>query len=772
MKYMRLKKKTILEIMLIIVILFGSFYFLKDNIIYGIGKVYSFMGKEDLANVYYNKVIERYPEKDMAIKSAISQIKDILKHEDLGYFRNRIVINSYGSSTKGSGDVFYGSLEDINAKYNKIKQNYPQNILLDEYTLAVSMMNWFGGEGDKAISMLEDMEKIKNNELEDIKRLNLAAMYMNSGEINKGREILIKDINKKDKYEYLRRDMLSFIYFMDKEYMSFYEYKVEEILQINKIKSLYIEPIKDITDAVSDMDRYIKDEKDKNKIDNIVNGRITMDKKPLPYTMVYLKDVKDMGMDSGFIEYSDIYMDITNENGEFSIENVPKGQYTLSVSVDWQRAKGKQFNIKNNMIRVDEKNTELGNISFFESIKDVNITELEDGKIKFQWNYFKDKDIEKYIIYLGEVRKLEDGSERAIFSYMSKEIDGNSFILDIEKEKRNAMIGFFSYGSDGVDPYYILEPLYHKGEYAYKIVGYSGSNIVSDNLGLYSNRSYDKVYIDGNEWTEADRLVLDGNIDKAIELYESEVDKDKGNIHALKPLAALYYNGWKYDENTQELKGNDYIKAKKYLQLLDIEIGPNDTINNRLAYIYQYNNEYDKALEFYQDLAKNGYLYHYSSIADIYLYKGNWDKAIYYYNKYYNNNGGNSGITDLMMIYILKNDINALEDIGNKYSIRYYYADYNDVIKKYIQTYDAEEFSDFFKKINDGEIDEAEKLLQDNKDDISKFYRGIMILQDDISYEEKEDRYTEIYNLVKDSNIKMFMKYLGKSGLNTGFGDR
>lgn len=776
MRYIKVKVKTLLLILLIIISIGGGSYYLRDNILYKIGEVYELKGDTDIAGTYYKKVAENFPNKRSAVKAATKQIKGILDNNDLNYSSNVIISGNF--SMKNGASISYKSLENINRDFKEISKYNDENDEFAEYTVGVAIMNWFGGEYKKGISLLENIDYIEEENLEEIRKLNLATMYINIGEIEKGRNIIENDTPKNDIYKYIRNDVFAYSSLLLQDYKEFskntldnYSLRYESKKQIN---NPYMNPFDSVKDFLEHFDYFLKYKETLSTTNNTIEGKITIDGKPLKYAFVFTKENKHTGSSSIFPDpgLGEKALGVTDKDGYFRMENIPNGLYGICIAVDWNRVKDSEMDIRKSFdIELDGNDIVYEEIKLFKPMN-IEAKALDTNKIEFNWESSR-ADIDHYVIQLGEIRETENKSEIVNFNYISDEIKGNSYILDIEKARDNFIQSGMGWDRNGLHPYYVLEPLYHKGYYAYKITGYNNNGeIVLDNLGLFSNKPYKSVYIEGNEWTKADKLLIDKKYEDAVYEYEKAFKENPNDIHSIKALAKLYYYGWMPRESGYYKEGRDLKKAEKYFDILNRKYKNNRSIMSTLADIYKLNKQYDKALELYNELVKdNDGRYSYNSIADIYVYKKDFDKAEESYKLFYEKTKRDGGLTDLMMIYVLQNRSEDLLEISKKFNNDFYYAEYERLIKEYIRT-NKNDYKEFYELINSKQFDSANKYLENKNDDLGNLYRGILLLQQNINRDEKEKAYTEIYDTVNDKTIKELMLYFGKGGLNTGFGER
>lgn len=129
---------------------------------------------------------------------------------------------------------------------------------------------------------------------------------------------------------------------------------------------------------------------DNSKNGNSISGKVTMDGKPLPYAMVFLKENKYKYMMGSILGAGDgvIAIAITDEQGMYNINNIPDGLYGIGISADWHR-----INEENEQIYYDY--FRYGNIVAFPYILDVEKERVNGFYTSFSYS---DKGVDPYTI--------------------------------------------------------------------------------------------------------------------------------------------------------------------------------------------------------------------------------------------------------------------------------------------------------------------------------------------------------------------------------------
>ncbi|WP_425448627.1 tetratricopeptide repeat protein [Dethiothermospora halolimnae] len=764
MKYIKIKVKTILILSIAIIMLGSLAYSLRDDGLYGIGVINEKLGNVDRANGYYKKTVDKFPHRDGGVKAANRRVESLLKYNDINFFNDKVIIEPRGVSKIGStkkglilGDK---NLNKINEEHENIKSSYKKDSLLARYEVGVALMNWLGGESDKAIEILENLDYTGGN-LEEIRRLHLAVMYINSGEVKKGKEFIKKDLKKNDKYKYVREDIIQYGNFMEGNFDNFGYNKKDNHMYRLKIEDPYMTPIKDASEVLKNVSDFIDRSEEYKGYKNKVTGNITYKGKPVSNVMIYALNNKDK---SKAFSYEHIKaIGVSDSNGNFIVNNIPDGDYILGIIINWNRVKNRKFKFNGNpVIRVNNKEVKY-DIEITDIIKITDVKNLGNNKFKVSWEDNRD-DIVYYSVSLGK---------EGVHNYVETHTKLKSVTVDLDKLlKEDKVSKFGSYTSHlDLNPYYVLPPLYCSGEYKIEIMGYTKEKArMTDSFGTLNKENSPTVYIEGNELTEADKSVMNRDYEKGIELYKASLKENPKDMHAATMLATLYTEGWKRIRRSSGYYlggGRDYKKARKYLRILRDNDKLTKHLTDKLADIELSFGNYDEAITLYKKL-EDYRSYYYLYIGDTYAYKYDYNAALKYYKKYYNESKG--AIERLAMLYILKNDTENLKKISKEKNSRIYDVGYGNTIDEYIKM-DKSKYKNFFNLINHNYPKEAKEYIENNNDSLAKLYKGIFILNSNNDGVDREKEYKKIYEGIDNKTIRNIMIRLGKYRISSNFGD-
>lgn len=770
MTYLRIKVKHLLIVIAAVAAMFAAVLYLQGDILYMMGKISELGGNNGRADVYYDRAIKDNPSSKAAIIAAQRKLELMFDKKNFGYLKK---LKLTGDFILFDGSyISADSADRVNQQYESIAQYAARDDTFAEYSVYVAIVNYFAGYGENAVKLLKSLDYVKDTELKKISELNLAAVQMGLGNMDQGYEALKESLDEKDKYSLIRQELYGYYCFMKGDFSGLEETNADTMEWYKATKALdnlLLKPLLQLDNTLSSYKDIVEKTKILKQNGNVFNGKASIDGKPAAYAMVYLKDTSyrnqessNMGMDLGIRCVA-----VTGSDGSFRIENVPDGIYGVGVSIDWQRIQGrallmdKSYSLQFGGSTVIEKD-----ISFLDTNGMARVEDAGEGKFRFSVKM--PEEAKYYTINMGELMEVEGNQLISNNRFYSERIDAAEYVLDTVRERSRGMNTGASFGNDGIDPQYLFEPFYHTGDYAYYVTFYDkNGDILYDSNGIYPSRQEGVLHISGSQWSEADNLLLEKKYDEAIKLYESELDDGQQSMHALKVLAKLYYNGWEYDEETSALKNKDSKKAVKYFERLVGRIKDNEQINSSLAQLYIDEGRFQEGLE---TLQRNKGPYGMNEIAQVYGYMGKFSKAGEYY-KNFNAETGHSA-DRLLMLYILQNRRELLPGTAASYIDNgSFYVNYASLIQDYLKM-DTSAYEEFYRLVAEDRPDDAAALIEDRKDDLALFYKGLLLLQKRIpDYKEREKQYRSFYDGVKEPTIRQLLKYFGKEGIQSGFGD-
>lgn len=791
----------LLKVIIAISVILICSYFLWDKVIFTVDSNLENLINDKEDKDYYESVTSKFNKKSIAVKYAKLQIENILDEDNnLGYFNDNLTIQSI-SWGKSGRTISKGSIEKINEDYIVIKKNNKDSDELGEYEIGVSILKWFGGDALRGIDILENIDYLKNNELKTIRNLNLAAMYIGMSKFEEAEKLLVEEFKENNNYNYFKRDLLSYIYFLRGENDRFKEatsygyqtlsyegngitgikydederYKVRSNLK-SEIKTLspYLKLFNGLEDIFQSIEYNNELYANSSETKNTLSGYIKYNGKPLRGVIVYLKDSKDTGMSSGGFVDSGIY-GMTDESGRYEIKNIPDGNYNIGLNGSWQQLKSKQIKLKKKHITFSGYTMKVENIQLFDPIRVNEFEYIDKEKIKVSWENPMGDGFE-YSVKFGEIQNREDGGEDVSYSYINSISTKENFVvIDLEELKKTSVGNIYSWGNALVDPYQVIEPFYHEGKYGLVIDAYMENSDYftpgSNNYGVYSNRPYDSIYIEGKEWNEGDRLLLNKEYTKALDWFENELNENPENLHAMKILSTIYSKGYKGQEKIRGLIGKDIKKGIKYTESLQERIGETHYVLFTLADLYNSDDQYERAIEYYlKRVELEEVSYEYRLIGNMYMKMGRWNEALKYY-KLYCDDYSNSHYSDVLLISVLMDNKEEIEKYSKVLESKEYGLDYSQLFREYINM-NREKYSKLYNLIRQEKIAEAKEMIFKDDSDIGIFYKGLLILSEKLRFEDKEEEsYYKLYTLQQDKTLKSLMKYFGQNEIVSSFGE-
>jgi tetratricopeptide (TPR) repeat protein len=766
--------KYSLVFILIVVIGFSSFYIFCPDIFYTIGKTYEKLGKHHIANIYYDKILKINPKSPLASFTTERKFLKILSSKDFNFLKGFVSLSA-GSSGMSGYRISQEDLEKLNDQYEKVINGSLDKDLHLKLQLDVALLNWFGGKPYKSIEILKQQSEGTDPMLLDYQKLYLSCMYLMTGNLEKIPTL----VNEENIYTFSKplqdkaSSVLAYYYFLLNDHQQFKQYIKEYNYQnYSSLSSEYkvYGKLLDIELATGDLKRALEKNKSLPSYKGSIHGKMTLDSNPFPYQIIILKKYDDTRWSSNPWTNDYVSMSITGKNGDFSFKNIPSGVYTLLTYVPWPLVKDKNFKI-NGPRFIDLKHHQKQNINIaFESKLSIKKV-IQDGNL-LTFEFDKVKDADYYRLEMGEVYN-KNGFNQVAYTYYSDTFTTNHITIDPNKN-REKMSGGIRWDDKGINPYDVFGAFYHEGNYTYKITAFNENGIIGDSFGIWSNSKYPTISISGASYTKADQLLIKQFYDAAIKSYKNNLKQNPKDPHALRVLSRLYTLGYLPAHRFQDEKeiGVDIKKAIYYTEKL-VSLAPNKKLSQELGDLYMKNKEYDKALSLFQKLKPKDYSI-YTSMAKIYKWRGDFNKALENY--YASLEELDYAVDDILTIEMLIGHHEKLPSIARLYNHESEYIDYVDTIQASLKYLQSTGYADFYKEMNNGNIDIGEKILSQKKDRLSYFYKALLLLVEDTDRKSKETEYTSNYHkfMAKYSAshpLTKLLRILGKESFGSDFGE-
>ncbi|NLX62352.1 MAG: hypothetical protein GXZ06_07605 [Tissierellia bacterium] len=304
------------------------------------------------------------------------------------------------------------------------------------------------------------------------------------------------------------------------------------------------------------------------KGDHTIRGRVTANGKPLPYAQIYIHSKSQYG---SYSSRGEIYVALTDFNGEFETIGLKEGQYEIGVGVSQPLAYNLVFKERNE--KVLEINGDVTyNFEFTEPMELISPRGdfvLKESKFNLKWEKVEGADYYKvFAVAFEEPLNISSSS----ISYTIPNEEGDYEIRDNETRIDIDLVNFYPAGvffsgdrreKAYISPNGILGTFYPGVRVPIIVKAFDKEgNLLNSSLPLISNyEDISVVRVENRELTEGERLILNREYEEAIEYYEGLLKEDSTNIEALTYLSRIYADGW--------ILGKDNLqKAKEYTERL------------------------------------------------------------------------------------------------------------------------------------------------------------------------------------------------------------
>lgn len=546
----RMKVKTL--IILIIVILIGVGYIVPEIFLYGVEKIEENEKAAKLYTSYLNMPFATL--KDRALYNMGKSLAPYIGTYDL-----------FMLGRGSSGElVTHKDIEKAIESYEEILNEYENSpYYVEAYK---NLLDLYIGMGnvEKVQELIDWGKNSSKEEIVYTSHLYTAFNHMVKREYDEAMEIVEGYISKEveDRKLYALK---GYIHFLQEEYTL-----AEKAFEATRTKTY-------IHDREGKLFGNIRDVYDGHWInsfirrytgDNTIRGRVTVNGKGIPYAQIYIHSKSQYGTYSPGRE---IFIAITDFNGEFETVGLKEGEYEIGVGVSQPLAYNMVFKEKN------ERMLELnGDITYnFEFTEPMDIISpkgefiLKDNSFQLKWEKIEGADYYKVFAVAFEEPASMSGSSTSYAIPNEKgeyEIKGTDTTIDINVVNSYPIAVFFS-GDDPdeslISPNGILGTFYPNVKVPIIVKAFDREgNLLNSTLPLMSNyEDITVVKVENRDLSEGERLIVNMEYEEAIEYYEEVLEDDSENIEALTYLSRIYADGWK-------IGGHDLDKAKEYAEML------------------------------------------------------------------------------------------------------------------------------------------------------------------------------------------------------------
>ena len=458
--------------------------------------------------------------------------------------------------------------------------------------------------------------------------------------------------------------------------------------------------------------RFIDKELLNKEGNNTLYGNVKINGKPVPLALVYVKEIDENDITSSIGIEGEGIMAMTDLSGNYKIEGIKEGKYVLGVDVPVVSLYQTTYQApKEGYVVLKKGVSKEINFTFVPPIKTLmpkGIVYPVDNKVNLQWE--KVEGAAYYHINVVEFHNPEKMEGNSTSGSILKAIYDTKGTLEINRG--NMVVRGFSLGDSHVpNPQAYLGSFYPGCKTPIFITAYDAENrcIGSSNAIKMEAKDMIIVSISEKELTEGDKLILKGQPEKALKLYEEILKKNPNDIHALEVLSKLYSIGTKiiYDESSREEK-KENVNIERAFQLrvkLYNLTGNNEYIKSLTSLVIDSKEQQKKGLEELKKLPENELdfeQYHFMAEASLKL--EDYKTADLYFDKAWEKSTHYVSMDSVILKLYLNNSIGAIKRADN-------------MIDLYLYKINKEELIESMEKLNNvdkssEDYDEFRKLIK------------------------------------------------------------
>jgi|GEM_PF-1694492 len=614
----QIKGKHIFISLAIFLLLFCAAYTVAPGILYDRAAALAGQGKNELADRYYELIINRFPRSDEAVRALFFTAQREAGQDDgsdIGYI-NIFPAAMWGGSSPGSPERLHSAI----TKFELLRERYPDSPWAKHALHEIGQAYYHLGEYDQAAEYLN--ASVAASEMGKAESVHLLAeIYRLRGDYESALALISRSQSERPDndalgMQHLKGRVLLDLGRLDEAREAFAalpemaaklfnaalideraDVKEENITHWEDLAARYLQSI----------DRLIRAEGETGT----VTGRVIRNGNGLAGVRVYLIDRALYG-DYASSLTEGLPQLITDAEGKFVFTGLLPGQYDLGIGLKAEDLAGHTLRQDQAPVAVAAGRTVRRDLELIPTVRLVSPLAGAAGKdsIAFVWEPVADA--ARYDLFWGPVTRAADGSIVSQYTYVWRSgIEGTTVTVDLAAEAaRDRFTGRISYDDVGIDPLSVLGPLYVGGELTWGVYAYDAAgNRINDSLGCSFILRDDEIpsfTLPGQTLTVADRLLLGRQYAAASAAYEAALAQNPRDTHSLLALARLYHLGWR-TESTDPARAAGYYE--RFLTLEDIP-----EARQALAECYFRLGEDEKAYAEYSDLAAadpDNWLYRY-----------------------------------------------------------------------------------------------------------------------------------------------------------------
>ena len=528
----------------------------------------------EASKVLYKRYISMVPFSNKKANAMFKIANQIAPHEDV---LSMYALTQFGSGFSNkmlSSEIVNNALE----YYDEIYRNYPDNESYIKSFKRIIDIHIVLGEHDKSKELIQNGLKSTNKEMNFIaQKYNMFYLILEKKydaanaigtELIKQKDenyvgdvyimlgdIYSSDMNFEKAIEYYEKQDKARINIMNnpnakvKDYEEFTVYNLESRNQDRQGQIRNLNAMKDIYKGKSD-----------------IHGKVIINGKPFAFAQIYLRDSRFM-MLNAFSTGDKGYPIWTDAEGNYSISNLPKGEYDIEVDIPLillsnNRTVYQNSNGVNKGIELFENESKEINFNFVPpiTIEPKGITQPQDNKIYIKW-----EKVEGAAYYYVNTTTIDDPINLVGGSFtgaVSGKITDTSYTLNIDEiDKRSKGLSTSGDGLVNIQAY--LGAFLPGFKVPFSVTAYDKEdNIIGNSSAIqekYENLNI--ISIKERELLEGDNLLIDKKPEEALKSYEKHLSANPNDIHTIEVLTRMYKIGIRNDWKNSKFEGRDLYKA-------------------------------------------------------------------------------------------------------------------------------------------------------------------------------------------------------------------
>lgn len=599
MKTVKIKVKHILVIAAIILAAFILRPYVIPGLMYSYANILSAAGNKDKADALYNKLGTEFPTSSLSADALFKRCAaQFLGDGDVLNFSNIYSsLSSFGMSEYGK-IIKADDLEKLNGNFAAISKSARQDSSFDRLEMAVSLMNWFGGNTDYAFELMQKANKTGDKLMHQETSLYLAIMNVQTGEFDKSKAILSALVTDDSEI---------------KNYVNYIKWNLDvlegkwtpkpEVPYYSRRKTLV-----SLSSIIKGMEYSVQNHTAKSTDSGVISGVITVSGKPVKGMIVGLNRVNIIE-DGGIGGDTEIeYLTTTASDGSYQLDKLAPGRYFVDIKAPWFRIKDTQIVYKglmadNREVRVENGTSVKVDIKFNPAFK-AEVSKQNNGILDISWSAYPEAAY--YRVQSGPMQTGNKNMRDFFNATFSKTTEETNYKLDIDKYADIPMpgYGYSSMGGDEssklyIEPSCIIGAFYQPGNYAISVIACDkDGNTLATSQASSSGNNVLTVSLDGRQYSQADKLLFEKKYEEAIAQYRKQIEQNPRDAHSMRMLGALYSIGYANDGT-----GKDLNKALSYYKQLN-NIAPSQHSRMQLGNLYLETGDTSQAIRVYNEIVQ------------------------------------------------------------------------------------------------------------------------------------------------------------------------